>query len=161
MGFDLVRVRDTFFDRKGVADSIAPAVKKALSKFGAFVRRRAKSSLKYKAGSAAPGKPAHAHRSGAFTRTTKIKGKTKSQPASPLREMIYFGYDRATQSVVIGPAAGGPRTGAPEKIEHGGTAVVRHGGKRVAVTIRPRPTMQLAFAAERGNAAENFRDLIR
>jgi hypothetical protein len=158
---DLVRVKDAFFDRAAVGDRVPPAIRQALSKFGAFVRKRAKSSLKYKDGTSAPGQPAAVHRSDRFTRTTKSKGKTKVQHASPLRELLFFSFDQAQRSVVIGPAAGGPRSGAPENLEKGGQAVVGRGAARRSVSIRARPTMGLAFAAELPSAPDNFRDLIR
>lgn len=152
---DLFRVKSQFFTAAGVADGVDAGTRKALSKFGAFVRRRAKSALKYKDGPARPGRPPHVHRSATFKRKGK-GGKKKPQPVSPLRELIFFSYDKATKSVIIGPAIGGSRSGAPEKLEKGGTTRVN--GR--TVTIRPRPTMEPAFRVELAAVGGNFRNIV-
>lgn len=157
MPFDVSGFKKFFFDGKAVTDALAPAVKKALSKFGAFVRQRSKSSLKYGTGTGAPGKPPVVHASKGFTRKRTKKGVTTAQPASPLRELIFFGYDPDKMSVVIGPALGGPRTGAPAALEAGGKAAGVPGAKPVA----PHPYMRPAFEAELGKIGGDFRNLIR
>lgn len=138
--------RKSFFDRAAVADKIPPAIKKALSKFGAFTRRRDKSSLKYRKAPAARGKPPSVHKSAHFKRKKKSKGVVTEQPTSPLRELIFFGFDPAKKSVVIGPAVFRSGTGgggvAPAKIEE------QH------------PHTLPAFQAELPKAADNFKNLI-
>ena len=154
MSAPLFKVKAAFFDKKGVADGLDAGTRKQLTKFGAFVRRRAKSSLKYKNGPAAPGKPPHVHRSASFKRKKGKPGK-KQQPVSPLRELVFFSYDKASKSVVIGPAIGGSRTGAPRSLEEGGSA--RIDGR--TVVIRPRPTMAPAFAVELAKVGGDFRNI--
>lgn len=155
MPADLIDLKAFFFSAKRVTDKVDPATRRVLSRFGAFVRRRAKSSLKYKDGPAPPGKPPHVHRSTGFTK--KGKGGKPGQPSSPLRELVYFAFEPSDKSVVIGPAIGGSRSGAPKTLEEGGTAVVD--GKTVAV--RPRPTMKPAFALELVKAADGYRDTVK
>lgn len=139
-----------FFDKKAVTDRLDPAVRRALSKLGAFVRTRAKSSVRYGKGAARPGAPPVAHRSAGYTRTSRSRktGQTKQQPASPLRELIYFAYDPASRSVVVGPTLGGSQSGAPARLEF---------GRGVA----PHPFMRPALEAERAKAPDLFRGMIR
>lgn len=150
MPFDVNSVKKFFLDSAAVRDALSAGERRALSKFGAFVRRRAKSSIRYKTGTSAPGKPPHAHKSERFTRESRNKklGTTTRRASSPLRELIFFSYDPNTKSVVIGPALGGPRTGAPEKLELG------KGG------VRARPYMGPAFRAELPKAPAMFKNAI-
>ena len=106
-----------FFDDPAIESKLDPAIAKALSQLGAYTRRDAKSSLKYGPGSARPGDPPIVHRSSGFTRKKKSKGAVKQQPSSPLRELIYFGYDPEMKTMVAGPILGGSRTGAPQTLE--------------------------------------------
>lgn len=158
MGAEAVRVKSLFFTVKAVRDQLDPAVRRALSKFGAFVRRRAKSSLKYKDGPAPPGQPPHVHRTTVFTakKGKRPKKGKPPKPVSPLRELLFFSYDPRNKSVVIGPAIGGPKSGAPETLEEGGTA--SRDGK--TVTIAPRPTMRPAFRIELDKVGGDFRAII-
>ncbi len=161
MAFNVAGVSKTFFNTVAVTSKVPPAIRKALSKFGAFTRRTAKSSLKYGDKPSRPGKPPTVHRSKAFTRKTKSKGRVKQQPASPLRELIFFGYDEAKRSVVIGPALGGSHDGAPAAMEHGGANVITTNGVRKTVRFAARPFMQPAFDKELGGAAGNLKNLVR
>jgi hypothetical protein len=152
---DLFRVKAAFFDKAAAVGDLDANTRKKLNYFGARVRRRAKSSLKYKDGPAPPGRPPHVHRSASFKRRKGKKGK-KPQPVSPLRELTFYSYDRASKSVVIGPAIGGSRSGAPRTLEEGGTA--RVAGR--TVTIRPRPTMEPAFRVELNAVGGDFRNIV-
>ncbi len=154
---DLWRVKTQFFTQQKVKDQLDPATRQRLTKFGAFVRRRAKSSLKYAAGEAAPGRPPHVHYSGSFVVRRKVKGITQKQQASPLRELTFFSYERTTKSVVIGPAIGGSRSGAPRTIEEGGQA--RIDGR--TVHVRPRPWVRPAFELELAKVGGDFRNIIK
>lgn len=127
---NLSPVKAAFFDRAAVADRVDPAVRKAFSRFGAFVRRRAKSSIRKRKAVSEPGKPPSSH-------------------VGTLKKFILFSYDAAAKSVVVGPTLFGPKSGAPEALEHGSAAV------------RKRPYMTPAFAAELPGVAGDFRDLIR
>lgn len=121
-----------FFDRDKVKRVMNRKTARVLSRFGAFVRQRAKTSIKYVNGRSAPGEPPHAHRS--QTRVSKKTG--KKQAVSPLREGIFFGYDMARHSVVIGPAKLDTKDGdALAALEHGGRSTI--GGKVRMVAARP------------------------
>jgi hypothetical protein len=149
---DATGMKNFFFDRAAVTDRLPPAERQALAKVGAFVRRRAKSSLKYGKRSSPPGRPPTVHKTSGFNRKKAAKGVTTRQPASPLRELLYFAYDRDRRSVVIGPALFRGKAG-------GGVvpAVLEYGGGDVS----PHPYMRPALAAESPNAAPTFKDLIR
>jgi len=103
-----------FFDRKSVIDEVSKRERKALSKFGAFVRRRAKSSIRTSKKYSRPGQPPKSH-------------------SGLLRNNILFSYDRYEMIVVIGPTLIGsasrrgrygvrtvPRDTVPHVLEYGG-----------------------------------------
>jgi len=148
--FDVKSVKKLFFDTAAVSSALSAGERRALSKFGAFVRRRAKSSLRYKKGSAKPGAPPNVHRSEGWARKIKNKktGTVTRRPSSPLRELLFFAYDPARKSVVIGPALGGPRTDAPRRLEEGRG-------------VKPHPFMGPAFKAELPKAPSMFKNAIR
>lgn len=139
-----------FFNRKAVLDAVGRAEAAVLSKAGAFVRTRAKSSLRYRKAPSAPGQPPSAHRTMSRTKTNRKTGVTKVQGVSPLREFLFFAYDRTTRSVVVGPVRLGGKLGnAPAALEKGGDSVVRLGpGKTRSVGIAARPFMAPAMEAE-------------
>lgn len=144
-GFGVELVKGTFFDKKAVTDQLDPALKKVLSFHGARVRQRSKSSLKYGKGTAASGSPPIVHRGGMRrNKLNKKTGVTTQQSVSPLRELIFFGYDARTKSVVTGPALGGPASGAPAALEGG-----------------DHPFMKPAQAAETPRTMAGLKDLIR
>ena len=87
-----------FFD-KDLRTATDRGVKRALSKFGAFVRTRAKSSIRKRKKISEPGSPPSSH-------TGKLK------------RLIFFGYDAKNYSVVVGPVLFGSKR-APEKLEFG------------------------------------------
>lgn len=161
MADSFARVKSFFFDRKEITSKLDPATRKALSKFGAFVRTRAKSSLKYGDKPSVPGKPPTVHRSRSFTRKKKSKGVVVQQPSSPLRELIFFSYDPATRSIVVGPTLGGRNSGVPDVMEHGGSSVIAVDGKKRIAHYQPRPTMQPAFDTELTKVQGNFLNIIK
>ena len=73
-----------FFDRAGVLKHVADGTRSVLSKAGSFVWRRAKSSIKRRKRSATPGTAPSSH-------------------TGRLKNLIFFGYDASSLSVVIGP----------------------------------------------------------
>lgn len=127
-----------FFDRKSVLAGADKATRAALSKFGAFVRTRARSSIRTRKDVSAPGSPPSSH-------TGKLKAG------------VLFGYDAQARSVVIGPVAYRAGADAPRLLEDGGATVV--GGR--ARRYRARPFMGPAFAAELAKAAPAFKAMIR
>jgi hypothetical protein len=148
MSLDLEAIKKTFFDAAEIQAAADKGTIKALSKQGAFVRRKQKSLVRYRKKVSLPGEPPSAHRSERFTRTkTNKKGETKTQSQSPFRELIFFGYDAATKSVVEGPAAflKAKATGktTPEVLEEGGQVVLREPVKKAA-TGKPASEKQKA-----------------
>lgn len=138
--------REMFFDSKAVRSAVDRTARRVLSKFGAFVRRGAKSSIRKRKRTSAPGEPPSSH-------------------TGLLRRFIFFGYDRQRRSVVIGPARLNQKIGdAPHALEYGGTSTVVEGlrGRRRKrrVRIKPRPYMGPAFEQERPKLAAMWRDSV-
>lgn len=76
-----------FFDTPAVTNAAEKGTIRALSKFGAFVRRRAQTSMrKRKNGVSPPGSPPFVKK-------------------GLLKKLLFFGYDTRTKTVVVGPAA--------------------------------------------------------
>lgn len=107
------RLKSLFFDRPGVMRRMSDGTRAALSKFGSFVRTRARSLIQPRKRASFPGAPPSSH--------TGI-----------LKKFIFFVYEPQRKNVVIGPALlnqiafRGPsfrtavRGGIPEILEHGG-----------------------------------------
>ena len=133
-------IRNMFFDSGKVLKAVHRARRAALSKAGAFVRRRARSSIRRRKRASRPGQPP-TNRSGL------------------LRDWILFGYDHAADTVFVGPVRLQKRGNAPEVLEHGGRTIFEgyRRGRWVKRRIRiaPRPFMGPAMEAE----AKNFPDL--
>lgn len=144
MGSNLAQVKRLFFDRKSVLDATDKATRAALSRFGAFVRTRSRTSIRTKKGISPPGSPPFSHR-------------------GTLKKGILFAYDPGRKSVVIGPTQMGRSGDGARVLEEGGTVrlPLGPGGKAVACAFRPRPYMQPAFQAELPRAVQQFKGLIR
>jgi len=140
-----MRIKDLFFDKKTVLRAVDKAKRAVLSKAGAFIRTTAKHSVRTKKGSAPPGKPPHSHE-------------------GSLRRLIYFGYDRASDSVVVGPV-GIKRSTAPHVLEFGGKTEVkrRRRGKvvRTRATIQQRAYMGPALEKERPKLPKRWAGSVR
>lgn len=154
-------VTRSFFDRPAVVRAMSATTRAVLSKFGAFVRTRAKSSIRKARqktlGEMTPDEilayriaATEAKRAG---RPRPKRPLASSRPGEPprsvlgyLRKFIYFAWDPQAKSVVVGPAQfGGAGGQAPRVLEEGGRAVLYNGQ---TITIRPRPYMRPAFDAE-------------
>lgn len=122
-----------FFDRPGIKRAVDRSTLRVLSRFGAFVRRTAKSSIRRRKRVSDPGKPPSSH-------TGKLK------------RFIWFSYDPKAKSVVVGPTSFGSGESKPELLEHGGTGIVvaQKRGKRTKknATYKARPFMGPAFEKE-------------
>jgi len=162
----LVDVRVTqFFDRAAVRRRLDRRKRGLLSRAGSFIRTAAKSSLK-RARQKGLGemtaeereryeiRRAIARRKGLRTPRRPERVSEPGQPPflhvrpSPLKRLIYFAYDPARDSVVVGPLRFGP-AGA-EALEYGGPVCVRRTGRTVRtrrrrVRIRARPFMRPAL----------------
>jgi hypothetical protein len=123
--------KQLFFDRKRILTKVDAATRRALSKFGAFVRRSARGGIRKRQEPAPPGSPPSSH-------------------SGLLRKFIFFGYDTERKSVVIGPArlGGKGRGGAPSLLEYGGETMIKRQGKARRVHYQARPYMGPAFEKE-------------
>jgi hypothetical protein len=115
MFYPTARFKELFFDRDAVMNAVEDARRRVLTRAGAFIRRTAVQSIR-------PGV-----RSVAGVRKHSRPGKPPKSWTGLLKNFIWFGYDSATRSVVIGPARlGGRNQGeAPHTLEYGGTAGIR------------------------------------
>ena len=140
IGFEIKQI---FFDREAVTSRVDPATRKVLSKFGAFVRRTAKGSIRNRRKAAPPGSPPSSH-------------------TGLLKKFIFFGFDPGRQSVVIGPARLNQRGrgDAPPLLEYGGQTTLARRGKRVRATYQVRPFLGPAFEKEQPKLAAMWRDSV-
>jgi hypothetical protein len=145
-----MRVKAMFFDRPRVQKAVSHANRRALSRAGAFVRTRARTSMRKRRGTSPPGQPPFAHE-------------------GSLRRMILFGYEPSRETVVVGPV-GFRSSDAPNVLEFGGrTTVVRRrrssrSGQRVIKTrvrIAARPYMAPALDKERPKLPALWRNSVR
>jgi len=140
IGFDIKRM---FFDRQAVISKVDAATRRVLSRFGAFVRRSAKSSIRKRKKPAPPGQPPSSH-------------------TGLLKKFIFFGYDADRRSVVIGPTRLNQkgRGEAPPLLEYGGKATLVRRGKKKHVTYQARPYMGPAFEKEKPQLPAMWRGSI-
>jgi hypothetical protein len=141
IGFEIKRM---FFDRQAVISKVDAATRRVLSKFGAFVRRSAKSSIRKRKKPAPPGQPPSSH-------------------TGLLKKFIFFGYDADRRSVVIGPTRLNQkgRGEAPPLLEYGGKATLVRRGKKKRVTYQARPYMGPAFEKEKPQLPAMWRGSVR
>jgi len=163
-----MKVKNLFFDRKAVTDATDRATRTVFGRFGAFVRRSARSSIR----------KARRKRLGELSkeellihrirqRKAKEQGRpapklplAPSEPGRPprsvsgrLKDFIFFSYEPTRRTVVIGPARinrgemYGPVT-TPELLEEGGTVVKRTRGGARRINVEARPYMGPAFEKE-------------
>ncbi len=143
--FDLAlkNAKKNFFDRAAVVRAVASANAKNLRRVGAFIRTRAKSLMRKRKGTSAPGKPPHSH-------------------VGTLKRFIFFGLDQSRESVAIGPVLVKANTQtAPKALEFGGPSVGISRGQRKVRNIRARPFMRPALEAERNNIPEIWRNSVK
>ena len=106
-----------------------------LSRFGAFVRTGARSSIRKRRAVSEPGQPPSSH-------------------AGLLKKFIFFAYEPARRSVVIGPARLNQKSGeALPALEYGGRTKIASRRRRQrtvhTVSIQARPFMGPAFETEK------------
>lgn len=141
-----MRIRAVFFDRPKVTRAVDRAKRRVLSKAGAFIRQRARTSIRPRKRTSRPGEPPSSH-------------------AGHLRRLLLFGYDRQRESVVVGPV-GFRRSKAPRVLEIGGRTTVESGGRRHrkkkrTVRIAARPYMAPALEKERSNLPKVWHNSVR
>lgn len=153
--FSIDEAKSNFFDRKLVQSQLDEDAHRGLSKFGAHLRRAVRRTLKKrrkKKISELTKKERQRYRieqqilkSGGKLwggRTKPFKPSMPSEPGKPprmilglIKKFLFFAYERAQRSVVIGPAIIDQPTGAPETLEEGG--YVRFKGANVRIEQRP------------------------
>ena len=144
IGMDFKSAKAGFFDRKVVIAKVDAAARRVLSRFGAFVRRSARSSIRKRRRSAPPGSPPSSH-------------------TGLLKKFIFFGYDTQRKSVVIGPSRLNRkgRGEAPQLLEYGGTATLVRRGRKKRTTYKARPYMGPAFEKEKPQLPAMWRGSVR
>ena len=132
------------FDQDAVRRKVDSGTRRVLSKFGAFVRRTARSSIRKRKKPSPPGSPPSSH-------------------IGLLKKFIFFGYEPAKRSVVIGPVrlSQKGRGEAPHLLEYGGSTKVEHRGKRKRAKVRPRPFMGPAFENEEPKLPAMWKGSVR
>jgi hypothetical protein len=142
IGLSFQAAKQGFFDRAAVQQKVDKATRKVLSRFGAFVRQRAKTSIKKRKGTSPPGQPPYSH-------------------VGLLRKFILFAYDADRQSVVIGPTLIREGSAAPRLLEHGGDTVLETRKGRKRARYRSRPFMGPAFEAEKPQLSALWKNSVR
>lgn len=169
-----------FFDSDKVLKAIDKAGRQPLEKYGAFVRRDAKGSLKAAAKSklekvrvarlALARARTPATRQIALGVLTAAQESASAPPGKPprsvkghLKNNLFFSWDGSSRSVVIGPVKLGAGV-APHALEFGGSSVtkIRRGNQTIsrAVQIRPHPFMRPANEKNKGKLPPLFRGIL-
>ena len=134
------KMNAAFFDSPKVMSKTTAAERRVLSRFGSFVRRRARGSIRKRKKVSAPGKPPSAH-------GKKLK-------------LILFSYDPTKKSVVVGPKKFS-NTNAPAGLEYGEKSTAKINGRRRSIKVKPRPFMAPAFAHEQPKLPDLWKNSIR
>ena len=144
MAFDFGTLKQSFFDSDKVMQAVEKGKRRVLSKFGAFVRTRARSSIRKRKKTSEPGQPPSSH-------------------AGQLR-LIFFSWDDSTKSVVVGPIPFSGKRGeavAPKLLELGGTTTTETKRGPKTLHYQARPFMQPALEAESPKFAEQFKGMMQ
>lgn len=180
MGLTIEGAKSQFFDRSVVGRAVDKAKKRNLSMAGAFVRRRARQSMKKVRRKRLSEmdeteRLVHRIRMGEYQRGERLRRPERpfkgADPGEPpryrtrlLKDFIFFAFEPERETTVVGPVAlNRPRPGSPdaetvpELLEFGG-AFRRNGQRRF---MEARPFMGPALEAELDNFAFLWRDSIR
>jgi hypothetical protein len=133
-----------FFDSSEVKRRVDKTTRKVLSRFGAFVRRTSRQSIRKRKRPSQPGEPPSSH-------------------TGLLKRFIFFGYEPNDRNVVIGPIrlSKNGRGDAPSLLEYGGVGAAKRRGKSKRMKIRSRPFMRPAFDKEQSNLPKLWHDSIK
>jgi hypothetical protein len=119
MSAAVTKTKALFLDRQAVTKAIGRAAAKALGKAGAYIRQSARQSIRTAKTASRPGRPPHSH-------------------VGTLKRLLFFSFDPATNSVVVGPVGFDGRqaeTNVPKALEFGANR------RAVANRRSPRPAI--------------------
>lgn len=129
-----------FFDRQAVSDAMDAGVKRAFSKYGAYVRQSAKTSIRSRKAASAPGTPPSSHK-------------------GDLKRLIFFAYEPEPKTVVVGPTLF--KVSSSSKVPE----ITEYGGKQQKLSetasYPARPFMRPAAAKNRSLVSDLLRDSMR
>ena len=156
MKFSVNQAKSNFFDRAKVLSALDKVALKGLSRFGAFVRRDARRSMR-KARQKTYAELTEDELFSIRAREAVAKKKGQPKPKRPLaaskegepprvregqiKKFLFFSYDPEERSVVIGPTRLNTPTGATETLEKGGFVENKNGRFRIG----SRPYMKPAY----------------
>ncbi len=107
-----------FFNTRRVRRAVDKAKRRVLIRQGAYLRKVAQHLIHRRPGASRPGNPPHSH-------------------VGLLRDQIFYGYDRAAESVVVGPHVFNAGRDVPGVHEFGGTLPSRRGHRAARYPARP------------------------
>jgi hypothetical protein len=110
IAIDFKAAKGLFLDRKAVRRDVDRKTAKALATAGAWIRTTARNSIR--------SVPA----SKRFTAPASNPGEPPRSRVGYLKRFLFFVYEPAAKSVVVGPARIARATGAPATLEFGGTS---------------------------------------
>lgn len=163
MKFTVRMAKGGFFDRESVMRAADKATIRNLNAAGRLIRAYAQKSLIYSERISPAGRPPFVHKTGTKTRKSRSTGKTRVRRVSFLREYLFYAYDHAAGSVVVGPALlnSTASRGALHALEHGGKSSTVDKGKPKIVNVRARPFMGPALKAKAPELPSLWKDSIR
>lgn len=172
----LVEMKALFFDREAIRKAFSRAELKVLSKFGAFVRRTARASIRNASGKRVANLAAKLRdeknpkkRDRIQAQIDKAKAATISKPGQPpkghgqqlLKQGIQFAADPASRSVVVGAVKLNKPGMVPETLEYGGQATIRTKSNTRRVRVRARPFMAPAFTSNQPKLSQLWADSVK
>jgi len=151
-------MKSCWFDSAEITKRMDAATRRVLSRFGSYMRKVARHSIRTRKGASQPGEPPHGH-------------------SGLLKSFIFYGYDKASGSfavggtVIIGPEklSGRASETALSALEYGGRTTTvesryRPGERRTKVykqiTIEARPFMGPAFERSKQQLPELWQDCL-
>lgn len=141
--FRINEAKGLFFDAPAVLRAVDRATRRVFGRFGAITRGVARRSMRRRRRSAAAGQPPSAHQ-------------------GLIKRFLFFVFDPAARSVVIGPAKidSPAYDDALDVLEHGGQAVRVINGRRLRVHYAPHPFMGPAFDKTTPRLPDLWRDQV-
>jgi hypothetical protein len=140
-----MKIIELFFDKAKILTATDKAAKNVLSKFGAYVRQAARSSIRSRKKSSQAGQPPSSH-------------------VGTLKRLIFFAFE-PPKNVVIGPIEFDGRFEGAEALEYGGKSTIKTisktGHKTKSITIQARPFMGPAMEKEKPKLPGMWADSIK